>query len=767
MDSPFDQEPARSSPDEIAATNHAITQALRGLIIPAGSAGGTITPPDYVRRHLVEHAAEAGVLDSTVLTPEFLPYVDSERLHAVAPLASTDRKTAEALSLWRLSRHTWSFDDPAANQATLAFAAHAMGNPALPRPASPQWHILAAHWPTGSETLTANGVSIRHVAMAVRDGTPVAVTSGTSGQIRVWDLTTGRPSGRWQRRCGSAVSALSTIESNGLPVIAAATEDGLLVAWDLTTGTRLHQVKVGPVRAMVLTRFADLVAATVLDMSGGLRTHLLGTRDGIWEPPSTGMSLSALAVVSPETGGHLVAGGMSGELMVVSPFRKVLRTASAARRAIRGLCVATGADGSVVLSSAAGSRRVTAHRVLDLSPLGEVELPEPVATLVSAGGLVFAGSTRGSITVLDAEDIRPITRLYGHTREVTGMASAVVNDRPVLVSTGRGRHLRIWDLSAADAVDPDSEAAQVGPTDSVTMLPAVTITCGRDGVARGWGTDGRLISTTLPLRRHANRAVTAATVDGRVVLAYRDPSSYVHLHDFSADEPIRSVGIRASAIAAGALDGRPVLFSVSERTLFAVDLSTGEVQEITSFGEPILTMASSPELLVAGGNRGGLYSVNVHAGTAAQPAAPRHGGPVRAIALTKIAGEPHCVSVSGSSGVRVDRAYPASAPPPSTIVPARLVHAIACTELGGRPVLYTGTSTGRLASWDLNTGRSAGSGMGVPGAITALACSTTNGRTTIALAGAGISFVRYGDPEQRGAPERDGQGHPLGRSLHE
>lgn len=751
MDSPLNQGPARSSPEGLAATNRSITQALRGLIIPAD--GGTVTPPDYVRRHLVEHAAEAGALDSTVLTPEFLPYVDSERLHAVAPLASTDRATAEALSLWRLTRHIWSFEDPLANQAALAFAACAMGTPTPPRSAGSQWRTLAAHWPTGSETLTTNGVSIRHVVTAMRDGTPVAITSGTSGQIRVWDLTTGRPSGRWLRRRGSAVSALSTIESKGLPVIAAGTEDGLLVAWDLDTGERLYQVKVGTVHTMALTRFAGRLAATVLDTSGRLRTHLLGTREGVWELPGDGAPLTALAVVSPETGGHLVVGGMSGELTLVLPFRGALRTAPAGRGSIRGLCVATGADGPVVLAST-GSRRVAAHRLPDLSPIGEVQLPEPVATLVSAGGLVFAGSTRGSITVLDSEDIRPIARLYGHTREVTGMASAVVNDRPVLVSTGRGRHLRLWDLSVADRVDPDLEAAQVGPTDSATMLPTMTITCGRDGVARGWGAKGRLISTTLPLRRHANRAVTAATVDGRVVLAYRDPGSYVHLHDFSADEPIRSVGIRASAIATGVLDSRPVLFSVSERTLFAVDLSTGEVHEITTFHEPILTMASSPDLLVAGGNRGGIYSTDLLAGTAARPTAPRHGGPIRAIALTKIAGEPHCVSVSGSSGVRVDRAYPTSSPLPSTIIPARLVHAVACAELGGRPVLYTGTSTGRLASWDLNTGRPAGSGMGVPGGITALACATTNGRTTIALAGAGVAFVRYGHSKPGGASQR-------------
>jgi hypothetical protein len=83
------------------------------------------------------------------------------------------------------------------------------------------------------------------------------------------------------------------------------------------------------------------------------------------------------------------------------------------------------------------------------------------------------------------------------------------------------------------------------------------------------------------------------------------------------------------------------------------------------------------------------------------------------------------------------------------------VHALACTRLGGRAVAVTGSDDGTLRTWDLATGREAGDPIPMAGGpVHALACTRLGGRA-VAVTGSDDGTLRIFDlatRRQAGAP---------------
>jgi WD40 repeat protein len=73
------------------------------------------------------------------------------------------------------------------------------------------------------------------VAVTEVDGTPVAVSGGADGKVRVWDLRTGAARGKPLTGHSRRVSALAVGELHGTPVAVSGSHDGTVRVWDLRT----------------------------------------------------------------------------------------------------------------------------------------------------------------------------------------------------------------------------------------------------------------------------------------------------------------------------------------------------------------------------------------------------------------------------------------------------------------------------------------------------------------------------------------------------
>jgi len=77
-------------------------------------------------------------------------------------------------------------------------------------------------------------------AGALPDGTPVIVSSGEDGTVRVWRLADGTPVGKPLRGHNGPVTAVAAgALPDGTPVIVSSGEDGTVRVWRLADGTPL------------------------------------------------------------------------------------------------------------------------------------------------------------------------------------------------------------------------------------------------------------------------------------------------------------------------------------------------------------------------------------------------------------------------------------------------------------------------------------------------------------------------------------------------
>ena len=142
----------------------------------------------------------AGRLDQLLEDPLYLITVDPARLvpHLDTAISAPARATA---AVYRQSAHLLARLDLPMRASQLELAAHHLGCRSLAariagaapdRPWQTRWsHGRRA---TGQQVLTGRGGVVRAVAVgALPDGTPVIVSSGEDGTVRVWRLADGTP----------------------------------------------------------------------------------------------------------------------------------------------------------------------------------------------------------------------------------------------------------------------------------------------------------------------------------------------------------------------------------------------------------------------------------------------------------------------------------------------------------------------------------------------------------------------------------------------
>ena len=157
----------------------------------------------YARRNLALHASEAGQLDHLLEDARFLLAADPPRLVPYLDAARSAPARAAAV-VYRQSAHILDSLDRPMRASQLELTAHQLGCRSLAariagaapdRPWQTRWSH--GHRATGHQVLTGHDDSVNAVAAGVLpDGTPVIISGGADGTVRVWRTADGAPGQR-------------------------------------------------------------------------------------------------------------------------------------------------------------------------------------------------------------------------------------------------------------------------------------------------------------------------------------------------------------------------------------------------------------------------------------------------------------------------------------------------------------------------------------------------------------------------------------------
>ncbi|MFG2298321.1 hypothetical protein [Streptomyces sp. NPDC048603] len=638
----------------------AVLDRLLGLLDPARGDGAWAAAPPYLRRHAVEHAADAGRADELLTDAGFLVHADPVTL-VPALDGFRSRAAAEAVAVYRAGVGVHRYMEPGARRAVLALDACGYRLPALAEafraglpPDAPR-----PRWRTGGRMNSAlrdstSGVpqTVTAVAPAVVAGRPALVTGGWNGRVRVWDLFSGRFTGRPLWGHSEVVWRTASVGSvDGHALLVSAEFDGTVQVWDADDDGGRHVCQVPtrygvPQVACALVDGAPVVLVAEQHSTTGPRVWDLTASDwrgGALPGPPGGVS--ALACYEAE-GAPMAVGAGRGTLV-----RWDLRTGE---RHGEPLPCLPGAA-AVACTSVAG---------------------RPFAVVV--GG-----------TTVQCFDLSGPGRLLhtverAHDDTLYAVDCVAVGDVPVAVTGGYDTTVRTWNVLDGT---PFGETWRLH-TDTVTDIACtrvagrpVAATADRQGLMRVWALDAEPVGAPLAGHRYGVRRVWSSRVGGRPVVASAgsDGREPVLVWDARTGDPVDGApedtgpadpgpggsgrGADGPAAVVGGTEVR--LVTVADGTVVVRDAATG-------------------------------LDLGVLAG---------HTGPVHAVVCTTAPdGTPLAVTGSQDLTVRVWDLARFRQHGPELTGHTRPVTALACAAGAGRTLVFSAGSDGSLRTWDAGTG---------------------------------------------------------------
>ena len=696
-----EQYPARDS-----AQRH-ITQALTDLV-PRDAAGRRDWPAahPYITTNLADHAAEAGPgqLDDLLTDIGFPLAADIDRLlpalaSATAPEAVTvadtyraaahrlrGRPAGEAASCFELSARQYGHDELADQIAGLPFD----------RP----WTIPWGHWTalSPSRLVGSHDSEVTAVALAVRAGTPVAVSGGDDGTIRIWDLVRGVPLGSPLTGHTGAVSALGIAEAPGHPVLV--TVSGAEVrTWDLIpeAGTDLtvtvkprHALRDGrgllrrsrPVTALAAGQQDGRPVAAIAyeegtvriwDLDRGQVAGELPSGDGAALPHGQQRTVESLSLVCLAGRLLLVMGCVTGPKTTALAFFNVrLQVWDLGSREL-----AVGADAIRTQAKVLATGRLDDHAI---------------ALTVEGPG----------VNVWDLSGQSRLGRLTGHTAKIRSMAVGDVDGRPVAVTASEDHTIRAWDLTRITPFQESSEADDDGSALTRITAVAAARANGRSIVVTGGFQAARILDerdgTQLARLGGHFDYVEGVAASEILRLGYQDESPF-DAADPIGDEP----------------DDHPAVVTASRDSSVRIwDTRGRQIDVWTPFQSPL---ARGPIMI---------------------------NDWVRCVAVCELSERPLVVIGTSDPIVRAWLVAPYWFTP--TVLGLRghtdEVMAVALSELDGQPVAVTGSLDATARIWDLGKGVAVGDPLtGHAGGILAVATGTLEGQP-VAVTGSRDTTLR-------------------------
>jgi WD40 repeat protein len=657
---------------------------------------GEALVPEYVRRHLVEHAAAGGVLDRDAVPDWFLPQVEPTRLREVDPTS-----TCLPLSpVVRRAAHRWDWSRPHFNAAALRMYSAICGEPLDRNTFDDDWIVpWASASSDRSEVLGAQPGLSAVAAAGASSGRAVVVAAGSDG-LRVWDLAGGTRRGESVAHVPQSISSLAVVtEPGGRTVVlmagGAGGVDGGVWSVDVMSTrleARLVVANTGPVSALGAAVLNDgRIAVATGDRLGRFASWDLesGARIGDAAQRHTG-PVNALTTVTTENG---QAGG----------GREVWAVTAGDDGAVRIWDLATGY---------AVGEPMTGHH-------GSVSAIS--AVLVDERPVAVTGGRDETVRIWDLVERRERgAPLVGHVGTVWAVSISVSpGGRICAVTCAEDPAVRVWDLREHALLD-DSLISHRRPVGTLAAIPSVgadsvLVTGGRDGTIRSWPLTARPLAGGETVASERDRISSLA-------LGARPDGSVFAVTGSDADHAI--------------------LWSLADRASFAAEL-IGHTRPVAAVRTAI--RPNKKTIILTAAWDATLRMWDPVDGRQLGDALCGHEGAVLAVDTVTYRSRLMAVSGGIDGTVRFWDLEGASLVT-SSRAGATWITAIAAVSLpDGRAIAVTGTRDGFLRAWDAGRGQPLGAPFrAVRGGVRALATAVIAGRV-VAVSGGDDGAVRIWD----------------------
>lgn len=534
----------------------------------------------YVLRHAGQHAREAGMLDTLLLSASFLINCDPQLLFEHVEPGSVRAELSALISEQALSplhepwqRREWLRHTAAVWGETWLVQALDALEEHTARPLQPG--VLAFQWgtverlPYGPTRLDdAGNACLVHCAERW-----LAVMGGQR-HVEVWDTRVGiRLRSFTQISADCLLTALCSGESPNGPLVAAGTSDGQVFVWDpdsdvlhahvLTDGHAIVALAIGRLGDTPVVMACSGGEVTVYDLSG----HRVASMDvlsgwlsvleaddrvsDLWEPDLDIAGYDCTAVATCELDGTqvVVAGAADGAVHVWNLDGSQHRTFPGGAQPVTLLQVLDGSGGPFVVTGAEdGARtwdlRTGSHRGLPdagVSPAGTVLFDLD-------GRPCFVSAATGSdVCVHYLDDPRPnssyplqieagVSRILALAADGQQLAAVgMESSRPVLLSHSEDSTEPV--LATWTGHDREVELVAAGTADPSGRVPAVSV----DASGRFQVWDASTGSAVLSGHRSHVTAVAAGTFEGAgaVVLAHgTSGQGIIEVISLTEDSPV-------------------------------------------------------------------------------------------------------------------------------------------------------------------------------------------------------------------------------------
>ncbi|GAA1852982.1 WD40 repeat domain-containing protein [Asanoa iriomotensis] len=689
----------------------------------------------YTLRNLATHAAAAGVVDDLAGDREFLVHAAADTL-IPALRRVTERDAKVWARVYQTSAHLHRDVATQRRRQLLAVDAVRLRAADPPRVAE-SVADLVPRWATNGLTSAAlHGVlaransALNAVACAEVDGRPVVVVAD-GHLLTVFDLAAEVPLRRLKARHGE-VASVSCAVVEGRPVAFSTHAYGDVVMWDLRTGDEIielrgHWDRVWSAacteidgRPVVVTGSADRTVR-VWDVStraeapaerciGILHGHTRSVRS----VACTTIDRRAVAVTVGWDGTGLVWLLDRHEAAIGRLSGHIGRVTAVACTVIDGQAVAVtgGRDRTVRLWTLArqddGELSTPWGRVL----AGHTHRVWAVATTeIDGRPVAVTGGTDRTVRLWDLRDGTHLSTLTGHTGRVTTVATTKLDHRPVAVTGNTDRTVRVWDLST---IDTNTSGAKLWAVAGGELEGrAIAVTGDVDGSVAVWDVSTGARVRTLGAQSDRVTGVACVDVGGRPTAVSVGSGGEIVVWDLTSGESVRRLrhySVSVWSVACGMVGKRPdAVFGDGMGRVFRIDLATGKIHFVGSHERAVWAVTCNTlagnDIAVSIGDDGDLRIWDLGRSRLVRsfPVARHRVWDVR---CTSVDGAKVAVLASADGVVRVydlvDRGLTRELHGHTDSV-----QGIAAGYVDGRPMAASASLDGTVRLWDLSAGRCA------------------------------------------------------------